>query len=88
MKKLYLVPGAAGHLGSALCALLHARGEEVRALVLRGEDTSFLRRMGAQIFSIRPKTRRPFLSTARGLWTSQVLIIPPWTKSMWTELRT
>lgn len=49
MKKLYLITGAAGHLGSALCTLLHAHGEQMRALVLRGEDTSFLRRMGAQI---------------------------------------
>ena len=50
MKKLYLVTGAAGHLGSALCAELHARGEQMRALVLRGEDTAFLRRAGAEIF--------------------------------------
>lgn len=66
MKKLYLVTGAAGHLGSALCALLHARGEEVRALVLRGEDTSFLRRMGAQIFFgdvTAPESLIPFFDT-------------------------
>ena len=49
MKKLYLITGAAGHLGSALCAELHARGERIRALVLRGEDATFLHRMGAQI---------------------------------------
>lgn len=50
MKQLYLITGAAGHLGSALCAELHARGAAMRALVLPGEDTSFLRRMGAEIY--------------------------------------
>ena len=47
MKKLYLITGAAGHLGSALCAELHEREARMRALALPGEDVSFLRRMGA-----------------------------------------
>lgn len=36
-KTVYLVTGAAGHLGTALCEALHARGENVRALVLPGD---------------------------------------------------
>lgn len=50
MKKLYLITGAAGHLGSALCAELHEREARMRALALPGEDVSFLRRMGADIY--------------------------------------
>ena len=63
MKKIWLVTGAAGHLGSALCARLHACGEQVRALVMRGEDTSFLRRMRAEIFFgdvTKPETLEAF----------------------------
>ena len=35
--KIYLVTGAAGFLGSNICRLLSARGERVRALVLKGD---------------------------------------------------
>ena len=31
MKKLWMITGAAGHLGSALCTALRERGEPVRA---------------------------------------------------------
>ena len=34
MKTIYLVTGANGHLGSAVCAALREKGEEVRAIVL------------------------------------------------------
>lgn len=49
MKKIYLITGASGHVGSALCACLKERGERMRALVLRGEDTGLLRRLGVEI---------------------------------------
>ena len=48
---IYLVTGAAGHLGSTLCTLLHERGERIRALVLEGENTAFLACTGAEIFT-------------------------------------
>ena len=35
--KIYLVTGAAGFLGSNVCRILRARGERVRALVLKGD---------------------------------------------------
>lgn len=38
MKKLYLVTGAAGHLGSSLIELLRKQGELVRGLILPGES--------------------------------------------------
>ena len=38
MKKLYLVTGAAGHVGSVLIRQLLERGERVRALVYRGHS--------------------------------------------------
>lgn len=37
MKKLYLVTGAAGHLGCSIIELLRARGELARGLILPGE---------------------------------------------------
>lgn len=37
MKKLYLITGAAGHLGTAVTKLLVERGESVRALLLNNE---------------------------------------------------
>ncbi|MDD3243599.1 MAG: NAD-dependent epimerase/dehydratase family protein [Eubacteriales bacterium] len=40
MKRIYLVTGAAGHLGNALVRQLAAQGEEVRALVLPGDKTA------------------------------------------------
>ncbi len=37
MEKLYVVTGAAGHLGNTLVRMLAAKGEEVRGLLLPGE---------------------------------------------------
>ena len=41
-----IVTGANGHLGSALCAMLTAGKARVRALVLPGEDTTYLESLG------------------------------------------
>lgn len=49
-KIIYLVTGAAGHLGSTLCTKLQERGETIRALVLEGEDTRFLKHTDAELF--------------------------------------
>ena len=49
MKTIYLVTGANGHLGSAVCAALHEKAADVRALVLPGENTDFLQALGVQI---------------------------------------
>lgn len=49
MKTIYFVTGANGHLGSAVCAALREGGEQVRALVLPGENTDFIRSMGVSV---------------------------------------
>lgn len=49
-KIIYLVTGAAGHLGSTLCTKLQERGECMRALVLEGEDTRYLKHTDAELF--------------------------------------
>ena len=49
MKTIYLVTGANGHLGSAVCAALCKEAAEVRALVLPGENTDFIRSLGVSI---------------------------------------
>lgn len=41
-KRIYLVTGAAGFLGSNVCAQLLERGEKVRAFVLEGDSQSLL----------------------------------------------
>lgn len=69
MKKIYLITGASGHVGSALCACLKERGERMRALVLRGEDTGLLRRLGVEIAfgDVRNKDElRAFFSVPEG----------------------
>ena len=38
MKKIYLVTGASGHLGSTIISILLSEGKSVRALVLPGEE--------------------------------------------------
>ena len=38
MKKIYLVTGASGHLGTTLCSQLLDEGKTVRALALPGEE--------------------------------------------------
>src|SRR5512138_3626745 len=40
---MILVTGATGHIGNVLCRKLVERGEKVRALVWRGEDTSSIK---------------------------------------------
>lgn len=49
MKRIYLITGANGHLGSAICTALRSRQDDVRALVLPGEDTAYLRSLGTEI---------------------------------------
>ena len=39
MKKLYLITGATGHVGTILVSELIKRGEQIRALVLPGYGT-------------------------------------------------
>ena len=48
-KKLYLVTGAAGFLGSNICRLLSARGERVRGLVLNGDPAEKYMPKGVEI---------------------------------------
>ena len=75
MKKLYLITGAAGHLGSALCMRLKERGEAMRALCMRGEDTTLVRQLGAEVFFgdvTQPETMRPFFTLPEG--TQAVLL--------------
>ena len=70
MKTLYLITGAAGHVGSALCAELHARGQRVRALALPGEDVTFLRQTGAEVLFgdvTKPATLEPFFDIPEGV---------------------
>ena len=69
MKKIYLVTGAAGHLGSTVCTKLHERGERIRALVLEGENTAFLECTGAEIFTgnvLDPDSMREFFRIPEG----------------------
>lgn len=75
MKKVYLITGAAGHLGSALCMQLKERGEAMRALCMRGEDTTLVRQLGAEVFFgdvTQPETMRPFFTLPEG--TQAVLL--------------
>ena len=50
MKECYLVTGAAGHLGSAVCALLKGRGAIVRGLAYYTDDIEFVEGLGVEIF--------------------------------------
>ena len=61
MRKLYLITGAAGHVGSVLVSELAARHQEIRALVLPGHSCSFPE--GVQICEgdiTKPDTLTPF----------------------------
>ena len=49
MKKIYLITGGAGHLGSTLCLKLQERGERIRILAMPNENTAFVERTGAEI---------------------------------------
>src|SRR5438093_8723483 len=48
-RKLHVITGATGLLGSHLAEQLIARGERVRALVRPSSDTSFLRSLGVEL---------------------------------------
>ena len=52
-----LVTGAAGFVGRHLVARLRARGEQVRAAILPGEDATFLQALGAEV--VRADLTRP-----------------------------
>ena len=59
MKRLYLLTGAAGFLGSNICQQLLERGDSVRAFVLKGDPAvkytiTFLKWM---------KIRKPYVFT-------------------------
>lgn len=49
MDKIYLITGAAGHLGSAVCSLLKERGERVRGLAYYTDNTEFIEKLGVEI---------------------------------------
>jgi dihydroflavonol-4-reductase len=46
---MILVTGAAGHIGNVLIRKLLERGEQVRALIMRGEDTTSLKGMDIEM---------------------------------------
>lgn len=50
MSEKYLITGAAGHLGSALCALLKAGGADVRGFVYETDDTSYIESLGVEVY--------------------------------------
>lgn len=69
MGRIYLVTGAAGHLGNTLLRLLHRRGEQVRALALPGEPIGHLESLGARWYrgDVRdPATLEEFLDLPAG----------------------
>ncbi len=49
MRHIYLVTGAAGHLGGAVCSLLKNRGETVRGLAHYKDDTTFIESLGVEV---------------------------------------
>ena len=49
MNKIYLITGAAGHLGGAICSLLKSRGERVRGLAHYADNTEFIEQLGVEI---------------------------------------
>ena len=64
MRKLYLITGAAGHVGTVLVSELAGRHEEIRALVLPGHSCSFPE--GVQICEgdiTKPDTLTPFFDS-------------------------
>lgn len=49
MSNLYLITGACGHLGSALCTLLINSGKKVKALALESDDITYIHSLGAEV---------------------------------------
>ena len=69
MKECYLVTGAAGHLGSAVCALLKGRGAIVRGLAYYTDDIEFVEGLGVEIFRgdvTDKESLKPFFEGAEG----------------------
>ena len=58
MDKIYLVTGAAGHLGSAVCSLLRERGARVRGFAYYSDDTAFIEDLGVEIVRRVPARAR------------------------------
>lgn len=50
MSHKYLITGAAGHLGSALCAFLKAKGACVRGFVYETDDSSYIESLGVAVY--------------------------------------
>ncbi len=85
---MILVTGATGHIGNALVRKLLFQGEEVRALVWRGEDTSSLQ--GLEIEKVEGDVLDPssLLSAFRGVDTAYHLagiisIMPGHSPAVW-----
>lgn len=69
MKTLYLITGAAGHVGSAVCLRLKERGEAMRALLLPGENSTLMRQLGVEICFgdvTKPETLDEFFTLPEG----------------------
>ena len=69
MKTIYLVTGAAGFMGTNVCAQLLERGDAVRAFVLKGDPAVKIHAEGRRNFlrvtSAVPRTARNSLPWSR-----------------------
>ena len=68
MKTIYLVTGAAGFMGTNVCAQLLERGDAVRAFVLKGDPAVKFMPKAVEIFEgdlCRPRTARNSLPWSR-----------------------
>lgn len=71
MDKIYLVTGAAGHLGSAVCSLLRERGARVRGFAYYSDDTAFIEDLGVEIVRgdvTDKESLRPFFEGAENAY--------------------
>lgn len=69
MNERYLVTGAAGHLGSAVCSLLKDRGAKVRGLAYYTDDTEFVESLGVEVYRgdvTDKESLKPFFEGAEG----------------------